>query len=135
MNKDEVIKKLRRLGVDTDKAISRFMGNEELFLSFIFRVPQNINLEEIRKALKAEDEEQFYVNIHNLKGISGNLEIETLFECVHEIIVEFRASKFTQKAKLIMLVDKLGRESEKLTKILSIYNKEENGMKWKEIFW
>ena len=78
MNKDEVIKKLRRLGVNTDKAISRFMGNEELFLSFIFRVPQNINFEEIRKALKAEDEEQFYVSIHNLKGISGNLEIETV---------------------------------------------------------
>ena len=97
------------------------MGNEELFFSFIFRIPKSINFEEIRKCLKEEDEEQFYVKIHNLKGISGNLEIETLFECAHEILMEFRTSKFTKKTKLILLVDKAERESEKLTKILSTY--------------
>ncbi|WP_455795715.1 hypothetical protein [Clostridium butyricum] len=125
MYKDEVIKKLKRLGVNTDKAISRFMGNEELFLSFIFRLSKSINFEKIRKCLEEEDEEQFYINIHNLKGVSSNLEIETLFECAHEILVEFRASKFTQMKKLIMLVNEAECESERITKILLTYKKEE----------
>jgi len=53
----EVIEKLKQQGVNTDEAISRFMGKEELFLSFIFRFPKNADFKEIRKCLEEKDEE------------------------------------------------------------------------------
>ena len=36
MNK-EIIEKLRRIGVDTESAIERFMGNEALYTKFALR--------------------------------------------------------------------------------------------------
>lgn len=122
----EVIEKLKQQGVNTDEAISRFMGKEELFLSFIFRFTKNADFKEIRKCLEEKDEEQFYLHVHNLKGVSGNLGIETLSKCAYEILAEFRTSKFEQMEKLIRLVNEAECESDRIIEILASYEKEEN---------
>lgn len=125
MNNEKFINELKRIGVNADRAIERFMGNEELFVSFMLRFPQNIDFVEIRKCLEEKNEEQFYFQVHNLKGVSGNLEIEKLSEYAQEILTELKNSKFSQMEKLITLVNKAESEYEKITAALLPYKREE----------
>lgn len=124
MNQKELIEKLYQSGVDTNKAITRFMGNEDLFISFIKRLPYSINFESIRSDLEAENEEEFYFKVHNLKGMAGNLGIDSIFDCAQAILVELRTSKFTQIKKLRGLIKEAELESELLNKIILSYEKQ-----------
>lgn len=76
MKEQELLTQLDSLGLHTQEALGRFMGNQALFLSFVRQLPEKLNFSRIRQQLEAEDEEDFYMNIHNLKGLSGNLSIE-----------------------------------------------------------
>lgn len=129
MNQKELIEKLYQAGVDTNKAISRFMGNEDLFISFIKKLPYCIDFESIRNDLENENEEEFYLKVHNLKGTAGNLGIDTIFDCSQAILVEFRTSKFTQMKKLKGLIKEAELESALLNKIILSYEKQRGNKK------
>lgn len=42
---------LRRNDVDVDTAVDRLMGNDNMYLEFIKRLPEELNLAAIREAL------------------------------------------------------------------------------------
>ena len=90
MKREELFQQMDRLGVHTQEALDRFMGNETLFLTFVRQLPDKLDLTRIRQGLEAEDEEAFYINIHNLKGMAGNLSIGPVYDCAQAILVEFR---------------------------------------------
>lgn len=118
MDQTIFLQKLRQAGVDTDKAIGRFMGNTTLFLQFIRRLPQALRFADIRKALDAQDDETFYMLVHTLKGTAANLSADNLAECVQAILVEYRASGFKHQKKLNGLLQQAEAESEKLSQVL-----------------
>ncbi|WP_071434669.1 hypothetical protein [Angelakisella massiliensis] len=125
MEKQELYTQLDRLGFHTQEALNRFMGNEALFLSFVRQLPQKLNLASIRQELEAEDEETFYIGVHNLKGLAGNLSMVHIQECAQAILVEFRTSKFKNKKKLSSLIQEAETESEAIVKTIEQYLKEE----------
>lgn len=71
---------LSRIGVDVLDALARFMGNRDLYLSFLCRLPKALDLNAIRQALRSGQEEDFYARVHELKGMTGNLSVRTLFQ-------------------------------------------------------
>lgn len=121
MNQQVLFGQLNRLGVNTQEALERFMGNEELFLSFICQLPEKLDFTAIRRGLEEEDEEAFYVQAQNLKGMAGNLGLTPLYECAQAILVEFRTSRFKHKNKLLSLVFEAESESRTLSKLISGY--------------
>ena len=125
MEREELFQQMDRLGVHTQEALSRFMNNEKLFLSFVCQLPDKLNLTRIRQGLDAEDEKTFYMNVHNLKGLAGNLSIEPIYDCAQAILVEFRSSKFKNKAKLYALIREAESESESLAALIQQYLAEE----------
>lgn len=112
---------LDRFGLHTQEALNRFMGNEALFLSFVSQLPEKLSFAQIRQGLEEENEDTFYMNVHNLKGMAGNLSIEPLFDCAQAILVEFRASKFKHKKKLTALVQEAEGVSQSLAGLISQY--------------
>ena len=74
MQQRDFLAQLDRLGIHTQQALERFMGNEALFLSFIRQLPEKLDFSGIRRELDEENEDTFYMNVHNLKGMAGNPE-------------------------------------------------------------
>ena len=125
MNKNEAIfARLQRLGMDTGQALGRFMGNEELLLHFVCQLPGHLRFAEARQSLAGEDEETFYMLVHGMKGIAGNLSIEGLFDCCQAILVEFRTSRFQNGTKLAALLREAETESEALVACIRQYAQE-----------
>lgn len=125
MKREELFQQMDRLGVHTQEALDRFMGNETLFLTFVRQLPDKLDLTRIRQGLEAEDEEAFYINVHNLKGMAGNLSIGPVYDCAQAILVEFRTSKFKNKKKLYSLLQEAQMESESLAALIQQYLAEE----------
>lgn len=125
MKQQELMAQLDRLGLNTQEALGRFMGNEALFLSFVRQLPEKLDFTKIRQALEQMDEETFYMHVHNLKGMAGNLSIAPIFECAQAILVEFRTSKFQNEQKLTALVREAELESRSLAALIRQYMQEE----------
>lgn len=125
MNQQELFVQMERLGLQTQEALERFMGNEPLFLSFVRKLPEKLDFTCIRQNLEQEDEEAFYVNVHNLKGLAGNLSIKPIYDCAQAILVEFRSSKFKNKKKLVSLTQEAETESAALAALINQYLSEE----------
>ncbi len=119
MNYTQLIEALKEQGIDTEHAVERFMGNQSLYLSFIQRLPTFINCEKIRSTLEQGDEDEFYMAVHSLDGVSGNLGLTTIFECCNAILVEFHSSKFKNPSKLLGLVQEIEQERDRILEFLS----------------
>lgn len=124
MEKEVFFALLEDAGVNVSQALSRFMGNEALFLSFVGKLPEKLSFGPILQALEREDEDDFYMRVHSLKGMAGNLSVEPIYDCAQAILVEFRSSKFQHKKKLRSLVQEAVRESESLSELIGQYQKE-----------
>ena len=70
MDQQKLFEQMERQGMNTQEALGRFMGNKPLFLSFVRQLPDKLDLTRIRQALDAEDEDAFYMGVHNLKGLA-----------------------------------------------------------------
>ena len=125
MDQQKLYEQMNRLGMNTQEALGRFMGNEPLFLSFVRQLPEKLDFTRIRQALEKEDEEQFYLGVHNLKGLAANLSIIPVRDCAQAILVEYRGTKFKNKTKLINLVREAELHSQALAALISQYRSEE----------
>lgn len=125
MKQQELFAQMDRLGVHTQEAIDRFMGNEALFLSFVCKLPEKLDFTRIHSGLEEEDEDAFYLHVHSLKGMAGNLGLVPIYDCAQAILVEFRTSKFKNKKKLAALLQEAETESQTLSALIRQYLAEE----------
>lgn len=125
MKQQELFAQMDRLGLHVQEALDRFMGNEPLFLSFVRQLPEKLAFTRIRESLEREDEESFYMDVHSLKGLAGNLSIGPINDCAQAILAEFRTSKFKNKKKLSELIREAETESEALAALINQYLAEE----------
>ena len=74
MNKMEnnMRQRLMDAGINVDTGISRFMGNEGLFLKFLGKFLQDTNFAGLAEAVKKQDVEEAFRCAHTLKGVCGN---------------------------------------------------------------
>lgn len=71
---------LMSVGIDCEKGIERCMGNVNLYVRLLSLFLDDANMARARDSLLAGDYEGVYARLHELKGISGNLGIDRLFE-------------------------------------------------------
>ena len=121
MEKREFLQQLEQAGVDVRQALDRFMGNEDLYLSFLVKLPSKLHSEEILQALEQGDEDNFYLMVHNLKGMAGNLGLTPIQDSAQAILVEFRSSRFEYHDKLTALTQEVTRESEYIADLIRAY--------------
>lgn len=109
---------LRENDVDVDTAVDRLMGHNELYLDFVKRLPEELNLAAIRSALAQQDEESFHFYLHGLKGFAGNLGVTEIADAAQASLIEFRATQFRNITKLEGLLDEIEASSEKFSSAL-----------------
>ena len=96
---------LRENDVDVDTALDRLMGHDELYLDFVKRLPEELNLASIREALAQKDAESFHFYLHGLKGFASNLGITEIADAAQAGLIEFRATQFRNITKLEGLLE------------------------------
>lgn len=109
---------LRDNDVDVDNAVDRLMGNDNLYLEFIKRLPEELHLATIREALAQQDADPFHFHLHNLKGFAINLGITEIADAAQAALTEFRASQFRNVTKLEGLLEEIEALGEKFASAL-----------------
>lgn len=78
-------KQMEGNGADVDTALNRFMGKEELYLKFIQKFLNDKNLESLQDCYKNDDYEGVFASAHSLKGVSGNLGLNPVYDVSAQI--------------------------------------------------
>lgn len=125
---------LRNNDVDVDTAVDRLMGNDGLYLDFIKRLPEELNLATIRAAMEQQDAETFHFYLHALKGFASNLGITEIADAAQAGLIEFRATQFRNTTKLEGLLEEIEASGEKFASALGEIEEIENASEEREEF-
>jgi HPt (histidine-containing phosphotransfer) domain-containing protein len=79
-------------GVDLAATVARFGSNEALLLKYLRRFPADTSLADMQAAQLRGDGEALYVACHTLKGVSGTLGLQPLYEAACALLAALRAS-------------------------------------------
>lgn len=90
----DLIKKLSLHGMNAKDAMSRFMGDEELFELCFKQFSHDKGFERLENALAAGDYDSAFKAAHSLKGVAGNLGLESLFELLSELVETLRRKEY-----------------------------------------
>lgn len=85
---------LNKVGINTNSAVERFMGNEALYAKMLKKFLDDHSFEKLNEAVSAGSGAAALEASHTLKGICGNLSIDSLFELFSEQVVLMRADKW-----------------------------------------
>lgn len=89
---------LEQAGVDTQGALRRFCGNDALYERFLLKFPADENFGKIGPALEGGDLDAALTAAHTLKGVSGNLGMERLYQACADTVAFIRAGKAAEAA-------------------------------------
>ncbi len=89
----DLFEELEPLGLDTNEALTRFMGNRQLLEMMLKKVPEYIEKnKDIIPEIQAGNIDGAIQKAHTLKGNMGNLSIKPLFEAYAKITEQLRAN-------------------------------------------
>lgn len=83
-------KQLQGAGVNLDKALNRFMGNETMYDKFLFLFTQEKSFEALEKSLDNRNVQEAFMLVHTMKGIVANLEIQPLLDLLSPMTEQLR---------------------------------------------
>jgi len=82
-----------KAGFDVTGAIRRFAGNEALYEKYIFKFIDDKIYGNLAKAVGEGNIESIFTEAHTLKGVSGNLGLNPLFDPVSALVTATRGQK------------------------------------------
>lgn len=103
---DAVRKILLQSGMNVDKTLERFGDCEELFMRYLLHFPEDPAMGELEKALKAGDAEAMMNAVHTLKGVSGNLGLQQLYESASWMVATLRTNPNVRATQLMVNVQR-----------------------------
>ena len=87
------IQKLQELGVNTKEGLERCLNNEMFYFKMVKKAMADDSVEKLKLAIEANDLDKAFEIAHNLKGVTGNLALTSLYEPVAEMTDLLRERK------------------------------------------
>lgn len=81
---------LESIGVDLERAIDRFVGNEAMYERFLVRFLKDESYRKLNEYINKGDIHQAFVQAHTLKGVAGNLEFHGLYRVLEPMTEHLR---------------------------------------------
>ncbi len=75
MNKEVLLQN----GIDYIEGVARFAGQAEIYERFLKKFPEDPTFFNMLSALKNKNYEEAFIFAHTLKGLTGNLSLNTFF--------------------------------------------------------
>lgn len=88
--------KLIGAGVNLETAMERFMENEELLLHFLAKLSEDTNYETFKTAMAEKNYADAFKAAHTLKGLCGNLSLDSLYEVVGKEVEFLRNGRYAE---------------------------------------
>ncbi|MDF2485130.1 MAG: hypothetical protein K0R46_1298 [Herbinix sp.] len=101
---EQLCRKLRELGVDTDGVIARLGGNEQLYLSICRKFINDASFLSAKNAFTSGDFMDAQVHIHTLKGVSANLGFSMIHSICERLLTEldqYDLEKFNEDMNIL----------------------------------
>ena len=89
----DIWEKLERYGVDLDGALTRVLGDRELYLECIQDFLQENSYNRLKECMAVGDYEEAIAPAHTLKGVTANLGITPLNEKIVVVLETLRGGK------------------------------------------
>ena len=89
----------KEIGADYQTALSRMMGNQGLLARMLKKFENDRNYEALEKAVENEDYGGVFAAAHTLKGVTGNLSFNRLYEKVSEVVEPLRREDLEEAGK------------------------------------
>ena len=99
------IETLKDYGVKTNQGLERCCNMEAFYFKMIAAAVGDANFEKLGKALEDKDLQAGFEAAHALKGITGNLALDPLYDAVCEIVEPLRTKEdrdYTEMYKKVM---------------------------------
>ena len=77
---------LRAAQIDYEHGKARFMGNGALYERMLGTFKKDTCLERARAALDAGDLDEVMARVHEVKGVSGNLDMTALYQAACDVV-------------------------------------------------
>jgi len=111
---DNFLKKLKDYGVDTEKTFNRFMGNTDMYISFLKQFPEDPNFSLIGPALEKGDFDAALIATHTVKGVAANLGLDPLANACAQTVRLIREGKIEEAGKSFPDIERAYAEAMKL---------------------
>ncbi|MEG1500504.1 MAG: Hpt domain-containing protein [Clostridiales bacterium] len=89
---------LEKMGCDISGSLRRFANNENMYLKYLYRFPEEDTLSKFQEALSQGDYLTAHNQIHTFKGLSGNLGFTDLYQLAQEIMRLLQEQDYQQLA-------------------------------------
>lgn len=100
-----LIDELKDLGIDTEEALGRFMGNASLYERMLGKLTAAVSDNEVMPCFEAGNNDEALAKAHTLKGVTGNLSVTPLYSAYSDIVSLLRAGKPDEaKAQLELIL-------------------------------
>ena len=106
-------------GVNWDDVKDRFMGNEDLVETFMFKFLKDKSFSALTYGLKEKDANEAFAGCHSLKGVTGNLALNGMRPDVLELTEILRAGSLEGAEELYQ---RIKSSYDDLIKILKKYS-------------
>ncbi len=88
-------------GINMESFLARLMGNTSLIKIFVGKFIADHNFSDLVAAFKSEDMQAAERASHTLKGMCGNMSLDTLFALFTEQVKRIRAGEYAAAAALM----------------------------------
>ena len=96
----DLIEMLGKAGVDTIAALNRFAGDSGMYERFLMKFLKDQSFYNAGCAVKSEDWDDMFRQVHTLKGVTGNLGLSRMYDICTEIVASLRAKNYKEAAEL-----------------------------------
>ncbi len=86
----EILKNLDARGCDTEGALSRFLGDAEMYLENLFKFTKEPGFDMLLESLEKKDYQSAFATAHTLKGAAASLGLIPLYECMCKVVEDLR---------------------------------------------
>lgn len=109
---------LNNSGFNCDRAIQRCAGNADLYEKILRRfASEGSNYSRVQEALLSADYQTVHDLVHEIKGVSGNLEFTALFDICCKVLAEIKNERYSNVAPLLLTYE------EEYKKVIDTINK------------
>ena len=102
---DDEKRRLADSGVAVEEALERFMGQEDIYVSFLHRFLVDPTIAQLRSCVEEEQAAEGFEWAHTLKGVAANLSLTGVLEVIAPMVETLREGSLEGVAEQVQEFD------------------------------